>query len=147
MVLLLVRLITYLLNKWRSFPDFFSRIIGGLGERVGTYPRAFASVSFLLALFLATGLQRFKYITNNELLFVPHNSQGIQVCKKKNVVFIILDFFFILLSITIAKLEISTTKVFSKFYGGWKSRCHVLLTFLSHLKKLRSTLYSIEILT
>ena len=65
----------------QAFPRYFSRKVGSLGERVGTYPRAFASVSFLIALFLATGLQRFKYITDNELLFVPHNSPGMKVCK------------------------------------------------------------------
>ena len=77
-----VKLITRVMKFLRIFPEFFSRKVGSLGERVGTYPRSFASISFLLALFLATGLQRIKFITDMELLFVPTNSPGITVCKK-----------------------------------------------------------------
>ena len=92
-----VKLITRVMKFLRIFPEFFSRKVGSLGERVGTYPRSFASISFLLALFLATGLQRIKFITDMELLFVPTNSPGITVCKK--IVAFLKDLFLLLISI------------------------------------------------
>ena len=59
-------------------PDGIGRIIGSLGERVGTYPVAFGISSLLLALLFSTGLQRIQYITDNEILFVPHNAPGLK---------------------------------------------------------------------
>ena len=61
-----------------SIPNSLSKYLGKLGKLCGNHPLTFISLSILIALFFGTGLQRIDYTVDNEQLFVPHGSIGLQ---------------------------------------------------------------------
>ena len=68
----------------KAIPEFLMKWIGLLGKKVARYPGWFIAVSIAVAAGFATGLQRMKYLTDIEELFIPTLARGIQVnlCQK-----------------------------------------------------------------
>ena len=62
----------------KAIPNFLMKWIGLLGKKVARYPGWFITVSIAVAAFFATGLQRFKYLTEIEELFVPNGARGLK---------------------------------------------------------------------
>ena len=62
----------------KAIPEFLMKWIGLLGKKVARYPGWFIAVSIAVAAGFATGLQRMKYLTDIEELFIPTLARGIQ---------------------------------------------------------------------
>lgn len=58
-------------------PYYLTKYIGKLGRNVARFPFWFIVMSLLTAALFATGLQRMTYLTDTEVLFVPHGARGL----------------------------------------------------------------------